>query len=174
MVNKDEALKLYNEGETLQFIGDKFNVSRQRIWQVLKPFNKDITYQHRDYTMRVTKNPRPEEIFIANKLKKLGLNVEFQSYNNYFDLLVNNKKVEIKYRTIPVKKNDTTNLYYEFIYNVSKDIIDFYIFIVGKLPNSDFYIIPSNKTKKHFVVPVSPRYKTKKNRFYKNNWASLI
>ena len=96
MVDKNIALELYNQGYTLQKIGDRFNVSRQRIWQILKR-NYALIKNHHEKKAIYNSNSRPSELYMIGKLFKLGYKVEPQPYNHPFDFLVNGKKVEMKY-----------------------------------------------------------------------------
>lgn len=170
MVDREQAVNLYNQGKTLREIGEEFGVSRQRVWQVLKPLAKKITTNH---TKKYSKKcPRPEEIFVAKKLEKMGATVEIQVYNNYYDLLVNGLKVEIKHRT-KVHGLGNGSKGYSFLNLIPKYPIDFFIFICGELESATFYIIPASKVK--FGTSFAYSYKNYSKRMsYKENWGSLI
>lgn len=169
MIDRAVVINLYNSNIPLSEIGRMFNVSKQRIWQIVKPFSKDLVKRY----PRGTKNhSTKEENQIYEILIKKGFTVEKQDYNAPFDLLVNGKKIEIKYRSHPVKHEGS--LWFRFNFLKGKVYVDFYIFICGDYKRK-IYIVPSNFVKNTFQISNHPKniQAIKKDRLYKENWGIL-
>src|ERR1035437_496641 len=173
MLNKQLVINYYKNGETLEVVGKKFNVSRQRIHQIITKSNikrEIITNSHQTKNLTTHKLPSLSEKWVANKLISLGHIAEFTGYNNEYDLLIDNKfKIEIKHRTKSYIKNN--NYYYQI--NLYKKIFDFLIIIVGELDNPTCYILPSSIKNYYFSVPVNPIFDTTFQRMYKEAWNQI-
>jgi predicted DNA-binding protein YlxM (UPF0122 family) len=172
-INKIEVYKLYDEGITLQKIGNLFGVSKQRIWQIIKvDYDKVKTARHSRANII---KPNQSEIYVYNKLSKLykNANVNLQPLNSHFDILFNDKKIEVKYANKP--KIIGKRQYYRFNYIKSITPVDFYIFVVGDLKSPICYIRPSDELKFNFThIPLEPIYKSKWQRKYREKWGKYF
>lgn len=165
------VIKMHDDGKTLQEIGKAFDISRQRVWQILKKECFVIKNYHKKTYIKI--HNTPSEIYIIGKLTLLGFNVKSQPYNHYFDLLVNNKKIEIKYRKSA--KFNGSAYYYSFQDLKPVKPIDLFIFMCGKIGVEKFFIVPSDKVNNTFNIAVFPKKYSQKiihNR-YLENWDLL-
>lgn len=161
MVNRDIAFKMYNDGATLQEIGNRFGVSRQRINQIINS-TYDTQGHRRTYT---APSPNASEEYVFQKLQSLGYKVEHTNKQSPYDLLLNDKiRVEVKYRSHGEKA------YYR-IHQLKPNRFDVLIFIAGDQDVA--YIIPSSECGRFLTIPVNPIFKTRKQRKYRNNWNLL-
>lgn len=170
MIDRAVTLNLYNSGVPLSEIGNMFGVSRQRIWQIVKPFSQSVIKR---YPPGTKEHSTKEEQFIYDLLIKKGFVVKKQDYNAPFDLLVNGKKVEIKYRSKPDLHEGS--LFYKFNYLKGREDVDFYIFICGKIIEN-IYIVPNEKVRQTYLISANPHNKQakRKARLYKENWHRLV
>lgn len=154
-----EVCKLYESGITLQKIGEKFGVSRQRIWQIIKPFYKKLDKDKRHEGAFANKFsqaiiPNKHEIYLYRKLSRLGFNVELQPYNAPFDLLVNGKKVQVKYRVLKRKWR------VRFSYLKDKEEADFLILTMIKGKYKKSWIFPKGTFSNFKNLAWKKKYKT--------------
>jgi hypothetical protein len=165
---------MYNKNLPLSEIGRYFNVSRQRIWQIIKPLDHKMTR----FPHGTKPHERPEEEYIYNILLNKKFDVYKQDYNSPYDLLVNGKKVEIKYRSKADshKTKGYSIMAYKFNSLKGKVPIDFYIFICGKIPNPEkIMIMPMEKVGSDITIIATPKNKQAKKRgcLYNLNWKLL-
>lgn len=170
MIDKAIAIKMYNEGTSLAKIGKVFGVSRQRIWQALKPSYKELVSHPPRYVLSYS--IRPEESWVVKKLKTLGMVAQFQGCTAPYDILANGKKIEVKYRSRP-QRHMKSGDYYEFSPLVSRSDIDYWILIFGDIKNPNAYIIPGKDNPKSIYIPVTPKFNTSSRRKYLNKWSLL-
>jgi hypothetical protein len=165
-------VKLNNDGFSHIYLSKIFEVSRQRIWQILKK-NKNSLIGKKKNSFKI--NNTPSELFIFEILQKKGFNVVRQGYNNSYDFLVNNKKIEVKYRSKGQFNHGKRTSFFVFGHLDNIEKIDFYIFICDKIPNSKIFIVPSNKVKRDFYISLKPRSKKQKFKLlnYLDNWEAL-
>ena len=157
----------YSNGKTIAQIGRENNISRQRVWQIVKKFYQDLrlTRFHRGNNSNLIRT-RPEEMYVIKKLERRGIKVVPQSYSSPFDLLVGHKKkVEIKYLSKAI------NGYYRYKYLKGRVGVDFYIFIA----KDSFFIVPSKSVENFVNIPETPKIRKTKRfyRKYKDNWSAL-
>lgn len=172
MINVNVAIKLHNDGFSNVYIGELFNVSRQRIWQVLKRNGVKLIGKKK---VSGTVHNNSSELYILKILKQKGFVVKRQGYNNDYDFLVNNKKVEVKYRSKGVLSRNKRTPYFDFNNLKMIEKIDFYIFICNKIPNTKIFIVPCNKVKNTFGMSLKPFSKKTKLRYnmYLERWDYL-
>lgn len=169
MIDRAVTLNLYNTGVPLSEIGRMFGVSRQRIWQVIKPLSQGAVKR---YPLGTKVHSTKEEERVYKLLVRKGFDVKKQDYNAPFDLLVNGKKVEIKYRSCPDIHNGSP--FYKFNYLKGRENIDFYIFVCGEF-DENIYIVPNEVVGKTYQISSDPKNKQakRKSRLYQENWYQL-
>lgn len=169
LTKKEEIVKLYDDGITLQEIGNRFNISRQRVWQIIKKDYTKIKFSRISHGRKP--RPRRSEIYVQKKLSKMypKAKVELQNYNSHFDLLFNKKKVEIKYAR--VTREIQGRKYYSFtsVKSIDSDIF-VYILLCGDLENPVSYIVPAQEIKNNIHIPLEPVFRTKMQRKYRESW----
>jgi len=172
MIVRPEARRLYSIGWTLKKIGEKYGVSRQRVWQIIKRSYSTIDTSKRLKRKELKANPRPPAIHVFNKLKSLGYKrVNFMAYGSPFNIRLGKKKIEVRQRT-KHELSDNTFRFNHLI--IGKEKIDFYIFLCGDLNNGVVsYIVPSDIVKDSWAVVVNTKYNTKLNRKYRERWTIL-
>ena len=164
MKTRNETIfEMYKKYYRLTDIAKKYGISRQRVWQIIKHYfikNKPKKIRSKDasYLIRST----PSENFVYKKLRKLKIKYKPTGMGDYYDVLIGNKKVEIKYRSKPYHN------FYCFNNLISMYPIDYYIFVCGELnKTAKFYIYPSKKVKNNLKlqdnyisrkIPVSNKY----------------
>jgi hypothetical protein len=164
MINKDDALKMYIEGATLQEIATKYGVSKQRINQVIRPIYNGWNFRH----VHSSEIPLESEIYIANKLKKLGHKVTYKNHQDLYDLFVDTEiRIEVKQRKTIFNKNGS---YYYHFNQIEPKFFDLLIAICGELKTSVCYIIPSYDCHANINIPFEPKFNTKLQRKYRESW----
>ena len=172
MVDRQLATRMYEEGYPLVEIGRRFSVSKQRVWQILKPLYLKLDTPERRPPNNFSPISRPEVLFIVDELERRKIKATPQGYNTLFNLLINEKKVSIRYLTNPSKKGIYS--YYRFCNLSAKIELDFYILLVGQIPLSTVYVIPKERIKRTLYIPVSSMGKVnKKWNIYKEAWHLL-
>ena len=161
-----EIVRRYKLGETLRSIGEKFDISKQRVWQIISVCGCGSISNKR----RIMANPLDSEKHIASILRKKGFKVEYMPYNHIFDLLARSRvRIEVKYRLTA-----GGDRYYHFPYLNNKNF-DVFIAICGDYKNhkADYYIFPGSVVKHHISIPKNPIFKTRRQRLYKNKWGII-
>lgn len=158
-----EIIKLYKLGETLRSIGEKFNISRQRVWQIIYISGANSISKRK----RIQGAPTDSEKHIARILRRKKLKVEHASYNNVFDLLVMDRvRIEVKHRGMTGKDK-----IYRFTCLNNKNF-DVLIAVCGdyKSHKASYYIFPSSAVKNYLSIPKNPISNTRKQRLYRDKW----
>lgn len=171
---EQDIINLYLKGLKFREIGEKYGITKQRVWQILKFANGE--YDSRNKKVRKIPHPNPSENFVFGKLATLGYKFEPMPYNHPFDAIVEGKKVEIKYRSRTRRIGRDRILAYSF--NDVKDTvpIDFYIFVCGDLNyNPKCYIYPSNEIGRNKFFPIEFIYKASERKYLRHleNWELL-
>lgn len=171
-----DIINMYEDGKTYQLIADKYGISRQRVWQIVKPiYEKLDTSRRKKYDVSVFTKPTPSELYLYGKLKYLNIKFKIQPLQYYFDVLIKKYKVEIKHRSV------TKNIYFKddrykgYCFNNLKPIhpIDYYIFICGDLKkHPDCYIYKASLIGNTHVIPINFKRAKIEKRYLKhlNNW----
>lgn len=162
-----EIIHRYNNGETLISIGETYNITKQRIWQIVKP-----TRPPRRHLTFTKINARPEEILVARRLRDLGYSVKHMPYTYPHDLLVNGSmRVEVKGRTngYPNSRTNRRLLYYKIAYLEPKDF-DFLVVVSGDSSAPMYYVIPSVYINQHIAIPVDPKNNSRTQRLFRERW----
>lgn len=169
MINKEDALTMYKRGCTLQEIGNKYNVSRQRISQII-----EVTQTSRHIRNNLKKHPNKSELWLAKTLQEHGYSVKFTTYNNSYDLLVNDfLRIEAKHR-VKASIKSKQNKAYVHVGSINSKKFDFLILMIGDLyQNPAIYIIPSSKCPQNLSLPMLPKKNTRYQRLYRDAWSSL-
>ena len=149
---------MYIKGFKLREIGEKFKISKQRVWQIVKPKCKTI---HNRKQPTAKANSTPSEFFAIGWFISKGLNVKRMPYNHPYDLEVEGKKIEVKHRSKP-RLCVSNKKYYQLKYNFNNLTslvgVDFYMFICGDLNKiPEVYIYPTNKIKRNKQIPVKAK-----------------
>jgi len=172
MVDRQIATSMYEEGYALAEIGRQFSVTKQRVWQILKPFYLELDKSKRRPSNNLSPISRPEQLFIIQELKRRRISVIPQGYTSLFNILIGDKKVSIRYRTNPTRRDDYE--YFRFDNLSAKVEMDFYILLAGQIPLSTIYIIPKERIRRSISIPTNPVGKiAKKWRQYKEAWHLL-
>lgn len=177
MVDKSTLLDMYKSGYTLRYIGEAFDISDSRVFQIIKRYFPEEALKKSGTRITNTgEHNSKSEKYIIEKLRGLGYRVEAQTYNAPFDLLVNGYKVEIKY----CKNHKRYNKYkkargYAFPQTYTLIPIDFFIFVCGKMGDTIEYILPAKEVGTTISFPISPATKKTKERLLRsiNNWSIL-
>jgi len=171
MVNKPLAIAMYLQGFSLGNIGKEFGVSRQRIWQIVKKhyssISNDLKERNKPKPGMGWCIPNPSEKYVYSKLRRRGYNPKYLDYCNTADLMVGNKRVQIKYRSLPTYKGN--NAYYHFNYLTEKIKPDVYVFVCGNLVKPLCYVVSGEKIDKDSMsISVEPKSRKTK-RFRRNH-----
>ena len=169
MVNKEEAIKLYKQGRTLQEIGTKYGVSRQRINQIIS-----FLYNGKNYRWEhLVSCPTASEVWVRKKLLLLGHRVKYTPKGSLFDLLVDDKKrIEVKHRE-KVSKGIRSRLPGYRFNQVNNKRFDCLIAITGSLKKPVCYLFSSKDCPKTLFIPEKPVKKTKYQKKYREMWCLL-
>lgn len=181
MDRTQQILDLYRQGDTLISIGNRFGISKQRVWQIIKPRYQELADDGVDrphHCERNTTTSRPAELYVYGKLKSLGVDFQPTNYCAPYDAIVNGKKVEIKHRSLPKRTKIEGHDYwfYNFNYLKPKTPIDCYIFVCGDLNRSPkCYIYEASKVKNYKRIPSQHLYKGTSRRYkeYLERWDKL-
>jgi hypothetical protein len=169
MVDPAKALEMYNQGMTLKSIGDIFNVSRQRAWQIVKTRYDQVTIGQRQNSTKIS--PRPEEKYVFKQLKQHGFSdVRHQTYGAPFDIEADGLKIEIKYRSDTDEDGQ-----YNFGYLKGREKVDFYILLAGSIKSPTAYIVPGKDIKNSFNIPAFPKNRQAKLKkwLYEDKWEQM-
>lgn len=164
----ENCVMYYNKRYTLTEIGAIYNVSRQRVWQRIKPHQDKVTIKRTNHNQST--KPNVAEKHIQEQFDKRGFVYEKMPVTYAYDFIVNGKKIEIKHRS---KKDLGTNLYHFTFILQNKEKIDYYIFIVGELEKEPHYFIFPARVMKNFLsIPYMYQSKTKYSIYY-SAWDQL-
>jgi len=175
-IRENEIIKLYESGITFREIGEKYGISKQRVWQILKLRWGD--YDNRNKKIRNACSSTPSELYVYGRLSVMGFKFMPMPYNHSFDVLIGSKRVEIKYsskpRTVIISGCPQTR----YTFNYLKDLVDvnFYIFVCGDINhNPKCYIYPAEKVSNTKAIPSSFIYKASERKYnkYLENWELL-
>lgn len=177
----EKIVELYSKGMVMSKIGQKWNITDARVWQIVKKHYNNIDTSKRQYKKQsLIKRLTKSEKFVCEKLKSLGIKFETTGYNEYYDLTIKNKKVEIKFRSKPIKINYKTDdskskgcvELYKFNFLIPRHPIDYFIFVCGQLnKETKFYIYPANILKDNLAIQTNHVYNIKpKSLKYLENW----
>ena len=154
----EEIVRLYDEGkETLKKIGERFGVSKQRVWQIVSKYR----IKRRKSGLE---NPRESEKWVANKLRSMGMSAEHNGYNGSYDILCK-KKLRIEVKHCLHSHNN-----YAHFHNIRKYNFDFLIALIGKLGEHTSYIVPVSECYRCMSFPINPKSTTRKQRKYREKW----
>ncbi len=170
MVDKKKALEMYERGDTLQVIGDRLGVSRQRINQIIR-----ATVTPRRLSMSGRKiAPSKSELWLADLLATKGYVVTHMPQGAPYDLLLDTTiRIEVKHAAVSqVSVSRGRRPYFQFS-RMYKRNFDFLIAITGSLVNPTCYIFPSEKCPTDTWIPESPRYNTRVQRVNREAWHLL-
>lgn len=178
----EKIIQMYVDGITMWDIGIMYKISDARVWQIIKKHynNLDLSKRH-DKKRATVKRATKSELFVYEKLKELNINFEPTVWNDYYDIDIGDKKVEIKHRSKPdktfykVKDKEKYKGYtelYKFNYLTPKHPVDYFIFVCGELDkDTKFYIYPADILKDNLSIQVNPTHgRQLKNLKYLENW----
>lgn len=172
MVDKQLALELYKNGLTLREIGEVFNVSRQRINQIMRSYSAP----RNNNRAREASAPNESELWIGELLREKGHSVRYQPYMDVYDIFLDGRfRIEVKHAKVgqkDLRNHRGGNNYYE-MGALNQDNFDFLIAICGDLSNPVTYIIPSAIAPKYLTLPVTPKFNTRYQRLYREAWNLL-
>lgn len=167
----NQIIKMYVKGISLWDISIKYKISDARVWQIIKKHYNNIDLSNRHNKKQATsKRATKSELFVYKKLKELNINFEPTVWNDYYDLDIGNKKVEIKHRSKTVNRGFSD--LFTFNYLTPKHPIDYFIFVCGQLDkNTKFYIYPAKILKDNLSIQTESKYKKElKSYKYLENW----
>lgn len=97
------------------------------------------------------------ENVVSEKLKSIGIDNMLMSNNHPFDMLIGNKRVDIKSSWGHTRENNKDG--WKFMTNKRKkgDYTDFFICVI--VPLDEYYIIPNSMAPKDVILIVSPAKK---------------
>jgi len=173
---EEDLIKMYESGISFREIGEKYGISKQRVWQILKLKWGD--YNNRNHRIKNVCNSNPSELYIFGRLAIMGLKFTPMPYGHSFDVVVEGKRIEIKHRSKPSHQiiRGCVQNKYKFSYLKDKVSVDFYIFVCGDLNhNPKCYIYPSNKVSTTLGIPSEFVYKAYEDRYnrYLENWDQI-
>jgi hypothetical protein len=173
---ENEMIKLYELGTSFREIGEQFGISKQRVWQILKLKWGD--YDNRNHKISNVCNNTPSELYVFGRFSVLGFKFTPMPYNHSFDVVVEGKRVEIKYKSRPSHQiiRGCVQNKYKFNYLKDKVNVDFYIFVCGELNhNPKCYIYRGDEVGMTLGIPEKFIYKAYENRYNKHleNWDQI-
>lgn len=132
----------FDEGKTLQEIGNEFNISRERVRQILNKGKQQKQYRSKVYNGWIW------ELWVSKKLESLGIKNKLMPYKYSYDI-----KTENGIR-IDVKSTENGNDEYGLGTKSTKkpNYTDFYVVIIIKY--MDVFVIPFDlvKGKKSVII----------------------
>ena len=143
----------YERGIPLSKIGKSIEISRQRVWQIIRKhmagFNVDTS--NRRTVRRRQDHCNPSENFLIKSAEKRGLLVERMPYGYLFDLKINGHSVEIKHRINP--SNMGAYSYYKFGEINKTSGAELCVLMCGPLSKCRCYIFPMKYATSSISIP---------------------
>lgn len=169
ITRKNEMIALRENGHSDTYIAKKFNISRERVGQIIgranflykeyrdkiiaKNTNKSNTELGKIFGLsghtvadirgktlhKLDKKEYPFRLWLQQHLQSLGFPVQLLPYHSKYNALVNNYKVSIKIAFNHKTSPSIKNINPMYRFRVNKEI-DFHIFIIAN--TKDIFIIP--------------------------------
>lgn len=170
MVDRNQAIALYQSGKPLHEIGDLFGVSRQRINQILR----DCDVDKRTRFTKGTHFNQSEKI-ISVRMAENGIENKIMPYAADYDIeTINGKKIEVKYRSVPKKEMTKFGLYSTYQIKFYNKRFDYAIVMIGDIEDPKIYVFDKSEIGKSLTISEKQKYKSKRLVKAKNAWSKIL